>query len=295
MGKRSRVAGEEWASSLVNGEARRLRASARRKAKENSKDLGAFESKVDEAKAEIEARKNKSYPLHVCIDCGDITAWISDKGACFSCAGGALESEPDWQLAPRLRKQYFERKRKQYSQPGVSSLKYLAHLLYLSSPYRKQVQSNWLSFALNPDQCAPIDPIEHYYLERPEKYELLAPDSSGKVIVFSSGVYCFGDGRWVRAHDGHYRGSKFLPCVWPASLPIDELASAWHDWQQGIFEFNTTKWQTYIGKQENEQMLALQKEKRDFEEAIKKREQDELIHEQTGTVSILDGFSGKKR
>jgi hypothetical protein len=241
-----------------------------------------------------------AYPLLLCDECGRLCGWLGDPGwrhkkeyskepysatTCYNCLTAYPEREPrgekmlddpsveSWIIGPR-QTLALSKELRAFSDKRVALWKRAIYPLW-AKPYKKAALKNWQRFA--PDWGLPSD----WAIDGPEKIEVEAPDESGLLILFLTARYNFEDGRWRRIK--YHRSRAYIetpPTVFSASLPMEQLASAWVDFKEAVSKDNERDWDSH-----NEYVLR-QAQASEIEKATKELEASKKRVEK-GTVDLF--------
>jgi hypothetical protein len=186
------------------------------------------------AELRLQALGEKPYPVLMCGACFCLTGWLDSNGVCAIDAMRRQEQEAtglrdvrDLRVrAPTAREPLARRIRRAL---GVAT--------------RRDRAREWLK-RVEPDETGPIEPEESWEIEAPTKYEWPAPEGPHLLVCFDVESLRFEDSAWRRI--GTSRGGKprtLVPRQFSASIPIDQLAEAWNDFEEEVAAHNRGIWQ----------------------------------------------------
>jgi hypothetical protein len=279
--------------------------SERRERERDAEDARNLAQKIARSKRKVAARLaqgSSDYPLLVCSLCGGIAGWLGDPvrawrddldsevsssaHACYECLTAYpwssrfpsehwLDDNLVHAVIPRLwQKRELKAELARFSDAPLPLWRRLAFPLW-RAPYRRAELANWRRFV---DGWG-AGPCEHA-LDGFEKVEIDAPDKSGRLIVFAVGRYVFQRGRWRRLQVSRRTAWVDMPHVFSASLPIEQLASAWVDFQALVNADNARDWQDHLDWEiEDRKQKALA--------ALKAEAGQELLTRDRGTVDLF--------
>lgn len=218
----------------------------------------------------MEVLGEKPYPVLACSSCWQLTGWLGSEERCDVCISSA-------------------RREAAYADPHGSFVELATHVtagrgrppalwkraaavVGASGPLERELEAVWDEH-VDTGVTGPPAPEEGFVVFGAERSEAPAPEGNDLLVRFSTRAYRFDGGAWQ--HTMESGGPVPLtPDVFPASLPMDQLAEAWSDYTTEIEAFNATRWQDEDAKREQE--------RQDTQARTVARE------EQAGTSNLLD-------
>jgi hypothetical protein len=230
----------------------------------------ARELGLEAAKLRMQALGEKPYPVLACSECWQLTGWVGSEGRCDVCISSAkreaayADPQGSWvqfeEPAPRRRGQ------------GPAAWKRFAAAIGVDGPLVLAVDAAWGEH-VEGGVTGPPTPEDGFVVFGAERVERPAPEGHDLLIRFSPVAYQFAGGAW---HHTIQTGGPvpLTPHVFPASLPMDQLAEAWSDYTEEIRRFNAARWNGEDARREAQ---------REDEKADTEARED-----QTGTSTLLD-------
>jgi hypothetical protein len=222
------------------------------------------------ARLRMEVLGEKPYPVLACRECWRLTGWLGSEDRCDVCISSArreaayADPEGSFLAVPEPRAPASGRKH--------AAWKRAAAMLGVGGPLAMARVEAWAEH-VDMGVTGPAGPEEGYVAFDAERGEWPAPEGHDLLVRFSTRAYEFRRDAWQQAL--HTGGPVALtPHVFPASLPMDQLAEAWTDYRDEIQRWSAARWQAEEAKRESD--------RQDAEELADARE------EQTGTSGLLD-------
>jgi hypothetical protein len=243
------------------------------RAEREAQELARASKEIERVERKIK-RFKRDYPLHVCSNCHHIDGWVDAKeGAmclhCLTIYPFFLRVEEPLRYHPllhgmilgRLERYRLQRELNHLSSKRPPLWSRLLKLLGAKRPYELRVLRNWQRFISDWDESPPLG--SEVTVWGAEKFETLSPHKDERLIIFKCGWYWFQGGRWVRRKNSPY---PFLPSdtgsVFSATLPIEQLVSAWADFQEAVRRENVRDWKDHDRyKLEDRERKALDEQK----------------------------------
>jgi hypothetical protein len=250
------------------------------------------QQEIDKAERTI-TRLARDYPLYVCSHCHRVDGWVDQKqaGICLHCltvypffkrVERPLRYDPllSSLLLSRLDRFQLRREIKQFSDRRPPLWSRALKLVGAKRLYELRALRNWQRFVSGWEEAPPLG-AEELVVWGAEKFETLSPDGNERLIVFKCGWYWWKDGRWVRRKLSPYPFSpQDTGSVFSATLPVEQLVSAWADFQEAVKQENEEDWRRddrYRLEDREQRALAEQ-------QAVDKRDR---LRAQEGVVEIF--------
>jgi hypothetical protein len=212
----------------------------------------------------------KPYPVLACTQCWRLTGWLGSEGRCDVCISSARREEAyadpqgSFLAVPETHAEASARK-----QPAW---KRAAAVLGVGGPLAEARLEAWCEH-VDMGVTGPPSPEGGFVALDAESDEWPAPEGHDLLVRFTTRAYEFRADGWQQA--AHTGGPVVLtPHVFPASLPIDQLAEAWNDYRDEIDRWSAARWEAEQARREQERADA--------------KELAEAREEQTGTSTLLD-------
>jgi hypothetical protein len=222
------------------------------------------------ARLRMQVLGEKPYPVLACAQCWRLTGWLGSEDRCDVCISTARREaayeDPGGSFAA-LRGLRAAAPRQRHA-----AWKRVAAVLGVGGPLALARVQAWCEH-VDMGVTGPPSPEEGYVAFDGERGEWPAPEGHDLLVRFSTRAFEFHRDGWQQAL--HTGGPVVLtPHVFPASLPMYQLAEAWTDYRAEIQRFGAARWQAEEARRESDRQEA-----QDLAEA---RE------EQTGTSGLLD-------
>ena len=231
----------------------RKREAERREREEAEKDR----QEIVQAKRLI-ARLGRDYPLQVCEQCHQVDGWLAGgeySGLCLHCLlvhpfHKRIEQPLRYQHAvgsiymSRRGRWSFLRQLERLSDRRPPRWTRLLKLLGVKRPFNRRALRSFRHFVSDRPESPPYG-TQEIGVWGAEKYETTSPFGDERLLIFKCGWYYWQKGRFLRAPSAPY---DYLPAqsgsVFSATLPVEQLVSAWHDFQQAVSEKNIRAFKT---------------------------------------------------
>lgn len=196
----------------------------------------------DAAALRLESLSNRPYPVAMCARCLALTGWVNAEQLCDHCLrsqklreefrdphGGFvhLDDHPSDELldeTPRVRRQ-------------------IAWTRAARASRKRLVASRWLE-RVDPDKTGPIDPELGFEVEVAHRREGESTDGDTNLVWFTASTHVFeAENGWRRLRATRTSLRTLVAAAeFPVTLPIDQLAEAWGDFQNATYLFNVARW-----------------------------------------------------
>jgi hypothetical protein len=224
-----------------------------------------------EAADRVRALGEKPYPVLVCSACFKLTGWLGSGERCDTCIDReqrkSAYSDPSggWvDLGGGARERPAE--------AGASGWKRAAAAVGWRGPLREQSVEIWMRH-VEPGETGPVDPEDGFQIAAADRTEDTAPEGADLLVRFFVTAVEFDQGAW-RPLVGRGLPVPLTPSVFPASLPIDQLAEAWNDFRSEVDQANRARWAGESERRERDSQA--------------EEERLEARREQHGTSGLLD-------
>jgi hypothetical protein len=220
----------------------------------------------------VRALGERPYPVLICATCFRLTGWLGSGDRCDRCIDREL-------------------RKAEYSDPGAGWVdltghawhqqpievsptrwKHVAASVGWRQPLREERVAIWMSH-VEPGETGPVDPEDGFEIAVADRSEGEAPEGPDLLVRFFVRSVAFDGSRW-RPLVGVGLPDPITPDVFPASLPIEQLAEAWNDFRGEVAEANRADWSAEEARRDRE---------RDAGE-----ERTRARREQQGTSRLLD-------
>ncbi|HEY7632185.1 MAG TPA: hypothetical protein VH817_15875 [Thermoleophilaceae bacterium] len=230
----------------------------------------ARELGLEASRLRMQVLGEKPYPVLACSQCWQLTGWLGSDDRCDVCIASAkreaayADPQGSWvqfeERAPRARGQ------------GPATWKRLAAAIGVDGPLVLARNAAW-GEKVDTGVTGPPTPEDGFVVFGAERVEWPAPEGHDLLIRFSPVAYQFAGGAW---HHTIQTGGPVpvTPHVFPASLPMDQLAEAWSDYKDEIGRWASERWAAEDARREAE--------REDAKATAEARE------DQTGTSTLLD-------
>jgi hypothetical protein len=183
------------------------------------------------AELRVQALGPKPYPVLICSECCTVTGWLGSDGTCAPCWLRRTEHASNSFAAPAA-VSYGTARRPLGSR--------LAHTLRGSRAQDRALA--WLG-VVAPGETGPIEPEDGWDLEVPVKTDVPAPEGPHRIVRFDAQSMRFERGNWSPCATSHGGKPRVLvPREFPATLPIEQLAEAWNDFEEEVAVHNRAVW-----------------------------------------------------
>jgi hypothetical protein len=220
----------------------------------------------------IRALGQKPYPVLVCSTCFKLTGWLGLNERCDTCIDSdhrkAAYADPSggWVDLSEGDRQHGS------VEEAPGGWKRAVALVGWRGPLRELRVATWMRH-VEPGETGPIDPEEGFETAVADRTDDAAPEGPDLLVRFFVRAASFDGNQW-RPVVGVGLPDPLTPSVFPASLPIEQLAEAWNDFRTEVEEFNRARWSEEDARREQE---------RDAEDALLRARR-----EQQGTSGLLD-------
>jgi hypothetical protein len=213
----------------------------------------------------------KPYPVLVCSQCWQLTGWLGSGDRCDVCISSARRegafADPHGSFVKLVQEEHGL-----FARDGVAVWKRVAASFGLRGPLERERSATW-NERVEPDETGPSEPEDGFVIFDAERSEWPAPEGADLLVRFSTFAYRFESHGWVRTIR---KGgpTPLTPHVFPASLPMEQLAEAWSDYGAEAERFNAATWAEESARREQERQEA--------------KARAAAQEEQTGTSKLLD-------
>jgi hypothetical protein len=226
----------------------------------------------EEAAARVRSLGEKTYPVLVCSTCFQLTGWLGSGDRCESCIHGELRRAAYADPASGWVDVSGGGSRPGPVENAPSGWKRAAAAVGWRGPLTEERVAIWMKH-VDPGETGPVDPEEGFEIAVADRTEGPAPEGVDLLVSFFVRSVGFDGGRWT-PRVGVGLPVPGTPDVFPASLPIEELAEAWNDFRGEVDEANRARWSEEAATRDLDQQVE--------EELLRAR------REQHGTSELLD-------
>jgi hypothetical protein len=222
------------------------------------------------ARLRMEVLGEKPYPVLACSECWQLTGWLGSDDRCDVCISSARREAAF--ADPHGSFLNLASERSDQSRSGAAAWKRWAAALGARGPLERERVAAW-NDRVDPDETGPSAPEDGFVIFDVGRGEWPAPEGNDVLVRFSTFAYRFESGGWRRTNQTG-GPTPLTPHVFPASLPMEQLAEAWSDFRDEVHAYNAAIWAEEAARRE-----------RDRQEAKARAEAQE---EQGGTSTLLD-------
>jgi hypothetical protein len=213
----------------------------------------------------------KPYPVLVCSACFKLTGWLGSADRCDTCIDEELrkaaysDASGGWvDVTGGPRERSAERR--------ATAWKRAAAAVGWRGPLRQERVAIWMAH-VEPGETGPMDAEDGFEIAVADRIEDAPPEGSDLLVRFCVRAVRFERDRW-QPFVGVGLPDPLTPDVFPASLPIEQLAEAWSDFRGEVDERNRARWSAEAERRERE---------READEELRRARR-----EQRGTSQLLD-------
>lgn len=230
----------------------------------------ARELGLEASRLRMQALGEKPYPVLACSECWQLTGWLGSGERCDVCISSARREEA--YADPQGSFVRLGERAPRVSGERPATWKRLAAAIGVSGPLVLARNAAW-SDRVDAGVTGPPTPEDGFVVFGAERMEWPAPEGHDLLVRFSTAAYRFERDAWQQTLQ---TGGPvpLTPHVFPASLPMDQLAEAWSDYRAEVQRFNEERWETEDARREAERRDA--------------KALDEAREDQSGTSSLLD-------
>jgi hypothetical protein len=228
-------------------EAGQLEDQARTETLAKARELG-----MRAAELRMQVLGEKPYPVLVCSECFQLTGWLGSGDRCDVCISSARREASfenpggSWvSLATDA---------SAFSTQRASAWKRLAAKFGASAALDKERTTAW-NAKVDPGETGPFEPEDGFELFGAERGESAAPEGVDLLVRFWLRAYRFENHAWqqIIRTGGPV---PLTPDVFPASLPIDQIAEAWNDYCDEVRRHGAAAWAAECERREGKRQAA---------------------------------------
>jgi hypothetical protein len=198
-----------------------------------------------------QALAGRGYPTLLCDVCFHLTGWLAESGRCVFCEERRLMEEANEFLGLRDGR---------VATPAASGSPWRRTRRAFGLAGRRDRLRQWLS-RVEPDGTGPAAPEDGWELEAPVKYDRRRPDGIGYLVCFDVQSVRFEYSEWRNIATTPGGKPRVIgPREFAASLPMEQLAEAWVDFEEEVARHNERIWRAERERREQERRLAAEQQ-----------------------------------
>jgi hypothetical protein len=230
-----------------------------------ARELGA-----EAARLRMQVLGEKPYPVLACSECWQLTGWLGSGDRCDVCISSARREAAF--ADPHGSFLNLASERSDQSRTRAAVWKRWAAAVGVRGPLERERVAAW-DDRVEPDETGPSEPEDAFVIFDSDRGEWPAPEGDDVLVRFSTLAYRFENAGWRRINQTG-GPTPLTPHVFPASLPMEQLAEAWSDYRGEVRAYNAAIWTEEAARREQERQAA--------------KARAEAEEEQSGTSTLLD-------